>query len=54
MSGLYHVTVQVAKEIWICEDQKVTVWDGDILSYKDHLKTKVMKLTNKNAKSTSP
>jgi len=41
---------QVAEEIWICEKEKVTKWDGDILSYKTHLKSKVMKETNKNAK----
>merc|ERR1719431_1893036 len=41
---------QVAQEIWICENQKVTKWEGNILSYKDHLKAKVMKETNKNAK----
>jgi len=41
---------QVAEEIWICENQKVTKWEGNILSYKDHLKAKVMKETNKNAK----
>jgi len=29
---------------------KVTKWDGSILSYKDHLKSKVMKETNKHAK----
>merc|ERR1740137_233381 len=42
---------QVAQEIWICEHMKVTKWDGSILSYKDHLKSKVMKETNKHAKS---
>merc|ERR1712117_767525 len=41
---------QVAEEIWICEKQTVTKWEGDILSYKDHLKAKVMKASNKNAK----
>jgi len=41
---------QVAQEIWICEHMKVTKWDGSILSYKDHLKAKVMKETNKHAK----
>lgn len=40
---------QVAKEIWICEKQKVTKWEGDIVSYKDHLKSKVMKISNKDA-----
>merc|ERR1712126_624762 len=33
---------QVAHTIWICEKQTVTKWEGDILSYKDHLKAKVM------------
>jgi len=42
---------QVAKDIWICENQKVTKWDGDILAYKNHLKAKVMKASNKDAKS---
>jgi len=41
---------QVAEEIWICEKQTVTKWEGDILSYKDHLKAKVMKESNKAAK----
>merc|ERR1719204_2608221 len=40
---------QVAKEIWICEKQTVTKWKGDIVSYKDHLKAKVMKESNKDA-----
>merc|ERR1719411_1528655 len=42
---------QVADEIWICEKQTVTKWKGDILSYKDHLKGKVMKESNKDAKN---
>jgi len=42
---------QVADEIWICENQTVTKWDGDILAYKDHLKSKVMKEANKDAAS---
>merc|ERR1739845_91497 len=41
---------QVADQIWICEKQTVTKWDGDIISYKDHLKAKVMKQSNKDAK----
>ena len=40
----------MAKDIWICENQKVTKWDGDILAYKNHLKAKVMKAANKDAK----
>jgi len=42
---------QVAKDIWICENQKVTKWEGDILAYKNHLKAKVMKAANKDAKA---
>jgi len=41
---------QVANDIWICENQKVTKWEGDILAYKNHLKAKVMKAANKDAK----
>ena len=41
----------MAKDIWICENQKVTRWDGDILAYKNHLKAKVMRESNKDAKS---
>merc|ERR1719347_1893335 len=42
---------QVAQEIWICEKQTVTKWEGDILTYKEHLKAKVMKESKKNAKT---
>jgi len=41
---------QVAEQIWICEHQKVTKWEGDIIAYKNHLKAKVMKESNKDAK----
>merc|ERR1719391_154773 len=34
---------QVADTIRICEKQTVTKWEGDILTYKEHLKAKVMK-----------
>ncbi|XP_006814553.1 ATP-binding cassette sub-family F member 2-like [Saccoglossus kowalevskii] len=34
---------QVAKEIWVCQKQKVTKWKGDILGYKDNLRAKVLK-----------
>ncbi|KAG2498702.1 hypothetical protein HYH03_003442 [Edaphochlamys debaryana] len=32
---------QVAKEIWVCEDKKVTVWKGDIRAYKALLAKKM-------------
>ena len=31
---------QVAHEIWVCADQKVTRWEGDIMDFKKHLKAK--------------
>ncbi len=32
----------MADQIWICEKQTVTKWEGDIIAYKEHLKDKVM------------
>jgi len=29
---------QVAQEIWVCENQAVTRWEGDIMDFKQHLK----------------
>lgn len=31
---------QVAKEIWVCENQAVTRWPGDIMDFKRHLRKK--------------
>ncbi|CAL5352752.1 hypothetical protein CsSME_00040673 [Camellia sinensis var. sinensis] len=31
---------QVAHEIWVCENQAVTRWAGDIMDFKQHLKSK--------------
>ncbi|XP_002523695.2 ABC transporter F family member 1 isoform X1 [Ricinus communis] len=31
---------QVAEEIWVCENQGVTRWEGDIMDFKEHLKRK--------------
>ena len=31
---------QVAEEIWVCADQTVTRWEGDIMEFKEHLKRK--------------
>jgi len=33
---------QVAKEIWVCENKTITPWRGDILSYKQHLRKKML------------
>ncbi|XP_022943851.1 ABC transporter F family member 1 [Cucurbita moschata] len=31
---------QVAQEIWVCENQAVIKWEGDIMDFKEHLKVK--------------
>ncbi|KAL2511221.1 ABC transporter F family member 1 [Abeliophyllum distichum] len=31
---------QVAHEIWVCENQTVTRWKGDIMDFKEHLRAK--------------
>lgn len=42
---------QVAEEIWICENEKVTKWNGGILQYKDHLKKHIHKEIEKAEKA---
>lgn len=42
---------QVAEEIWICENGKVTKWEGNILDYKETLRVKVLKEKNKSSVS---
>mmetsp|Transcript_12971 Transcript_12971/g.24528 ORF Transcript_12971/g.24528 Transcript_12971/m.24528 type:complete len:608 (+) Transcript_12971:57-1880(+) len=39
----FRLISQVAKQIWVCDKKTVTKWDGDIQSYKKHLKKEVMK-----------
>jgi ATP-binding cassette subfamily F protein 2 len=39
----FRLISQVAEEIWVCEHQKVTKWEGGILAYKDHLKKKLQR-----------
>ncbi|KAL6644349.1 hypothetical protein ACP70R_015957 [Stipagrostis hirtigluma subsp. patula] len=31
---------QVAQEIWVCANQAVTRWEGDIMDFKEHLRNK--------------
>nr|QNH67898.1 ATP-binding cassette transporter subfamily F member 2 [Brachionus rotundiformis] len=37
---------QVAEEIWICDKQTITKWNGDIISYKEFLRKKIEKEQN--------
>ncbi|XP_047482406.1 ATP-binding cassette sub-family F member 2-like [Penaeus chinensis] len=46
----FRLISQVAEEIWICEKETVTKWEGDILSYKEMLKKKVLKDNEKRKK----
>ncbi|XP_058792505.1 ATP-binding cassette sub-family F member 2 [Phymastichus coffea] len=41
---------QVADQIWVCENGAVTQWRGNILDYKEHLKSKVIKDNQKRQK----
>ena len=36
---------QVAHEIWVCENQVVTRWEGDTMDFKQHLKAMLLVLT---------
>ncbi|KAK7478947.1 hypothetical protein BaRGS_00029814 [Batillaria attramentaria] len=43
----FRLISQVTEEIWVCEKQKITKWDGDIFSYKQRL---VKETERENAK----
>lgn len=32
---------QVANEIWVVDNKSITKWEGDIQSYKEHLKKRM-------------
>eukprot|EP00123_Amoebidium_parasiticum_P001713 comp12876_c1_seq1/m.8057 comp12876_c1_seq1/g.8057 ORF comp12876_c1_seq1/g.8057 comp12876_c1_seq1/m.8057 type:complete len:584 (-) comp12876_c1_seq1:185-1936(-) len=37
----FRLVEQVAKEIWVCDNKKVTKWQGGIKGYKSHLKSRM-------------
>ncbi|XP_042911585.1 ATP-binding cassette sub-family F member 2 [Parasteatoda tepidariorum] len=39
----FRLISQVAEEIWVCENQTVTKWQGTIQSYKDHLRKRILR-----------
>jgi ATP-binding cassette subfamily F protein 2 len=43
----FRLISQVAKEIWVVDNHTVSVWKGDIRSYKEHLKKDVLKKVKK-------
>merc|ERR1712179_302378 len=46
----FRLISQVAEDIWICEKETVTPWQGGILKYKEMLKKKVLKENEKRKK----
>ncbi|ETN86376.1 ABC transporter, ATP-binding protein [Necator americanus] len=32
---------QVAEEVWVCDNQTITKWEGDIFSFKEHLRREI-------------
>lgn len=46
----FRLISQVAEEIWICEHEKVTKWEGDIISYKNTLVRKMERAQEKERK----
>lgn len=42
--AVFFAVSQVAKEIWVCDGQRVQPWPGDIQSYKRKLKKEAMKI----------
>ena len=41
--------LQVAEEIWVCNNQTVTKWEGDIFEYKESLVRRLEKLEKREA-----
>lgn len=39
----FRLISQVAEEIWVCEHETITKWQGDIASYKKHLRKRILK-----------
>ena len=39
----FRLISEVANEIWVCEKQPVRRWEGDIPSYKNTLRARVLK-----------
>jgi ATP-binding cassette subfamily F protein 2 len=44
----FRLVQQVTEEIWICDNQKITKWEGDIFSYKEMLRAKIAKNIKQN------
>jgi len=40
----FRLLAQVAREIWVCDDKRITPWKGDIRSYKTSLAKKMARI----------
>lgn len=49
----FRLVSQVTDEIWVCENQTITKWEGDIFSFKEFLKKKIEKDRKNRKKLTS-
>ena len=43
----FRLLEQVAEEIWVCDEKKITPWKGDIQSYKEKLRKDMAKASDK-------
>lgn len=39
----FRLVSQVAEEVWVCDNQGIQKWDGDIFSFKNHLRKQIDK-----------
>lgn len=39
----FRLISQVAQEIWVCENQTITKWEGDIQSYKSYISSRTLR-----------
>ncbi|WKX99391.1 hypothetical protein Q1695_014349 [Nippostrongylus brasiliensis] len=37
----FRLVSQVAEEVWVCDNQTIKKWDGDIFSFKEHLRREI-------------
>lgn len=37
----FRLVSQVAEEVWVCDNQTIKKWDGDIFSFKEHLRHEI-------------
>lgn len=45
----FRLISQVTDEIWVCANGTATKWDGDIFSYKEHLRKEIQRQAAKKA-----